>query len=74
MTRNALRFRLLIAAAVSISVALVIAGFGLVALFERHVERRIGSELETYLGQIAGNISLSAEGRIRFDLDRKSVV
>ena len=69
MTRNALRFRLLIAAAVSISVALVIAGFGLVALFERHVERRIGSELETYLGQIAGNISLSAEGRIRFDLD-----
>lgn len=69
MTRRSLRIRLLIAAAVSISGALVIAAFGFVALFERHVERRIGAELDTYLSQIIANIGTTADGRISFTQD-----
>ena len=41
MTGGSIRFRLLIAAAVSVVVALAIAGIGLAYLFERHVERRM---------------------------------
>ena len=53
MKIRSLRLRLMIAATCAILLALAIAGFGLVLLFERHVERRIGSELDTYLNQIA---------------------
>jgi len=60
-----LRTRLLLAATGSISAALVAAGLGFVALFEHHVERRIGAELETFLNQIIANLALGADGRIR---------
>ncbi len=53
MKIRSLRLRLTIAAAAAILSALAIAGIGLVLLFERHVERRIGSELNTYLNQMA---------------------
>ncbi len=56
MTRRSLRFRLLVAAVVSVTAALLIAGMSLVLLFEHHVERRIGSELETYLNQITASV------------------
>ncbi len=45
--------------------ALAIAGFGLVLLFERHVERRIGSELDTYLNQIAARMVFGEGGAAR---------
>ena len=45
MTDGSIRFRLWSAATISILVALAIAGVGLRYLFERHVERRIQSEL-----------------------------
>ena len=64
MTRRSLRFRLLITSAVSISAALIIAGFGLVFLFQHHVERRIDAELETHLRQIIANMSFTDSGRI----------
>jgi signal transduction histidine kinase len=35
-------------------------------MFERHVERRIGSELETYLNQITATVSVTTNGRIAF--------
>ena len=66
MTRRSLRFRLLVAAVVSVSAALVIAGISLVVMFERHVERRIGSELETYINQITATVSVTGNGRIAF--------
>lgn len=69
MTRRSLRFRLLIASVVSVAGALLIAGLSLVALFERHVERRMGSELETYLNQIVANIGVAFDGRITFTHD-----
>lgn len=65
MTRNSLRLRLLLTAALAIAVALIVAGFGLVALFDRHVERRIDAELETYLRQLAGGVSFDANGALR---------
>ena len=65
MTRHSLRFRLLLAAAVSITLALVAAGLGLGALFERHVSRHQEARLAQSLDQILGNLELGAEGRIR---------
>ncbi|MGO4726529.1 MULTISPECIES: ATP-binding protein [unclassified Inquilinus] len=64
MTRSSLRLRLLVAAALSISAALVVAGFGLVLLFERHVERRIDAELDNDLRQLAGAIGFDAAGSL----------
>lgn len=64
MTLRSLRLRLLFFAAVGITITLIIAGFGLTELFSRHVERRIGSELDTYIAQIAGNLRLSPDGTI----------
>ena len=46
MRRGSLRVRLLAAGAASIVLALALAGFGLLLLFERHVERRMAVELE----------------------------
>jgi signal transduction histidine kinase len=65
VTRNSLRFRLLLASAVSITLALMAAGLGLGALFERHVTRYEEARLERILDQILGNLELGPEGRIR---------
>ncbi len=68
MTRRSLRFRLLVASAVSISLALLVAGFGLSALFERHVERRVEDQLDDTLGQILAHLKAAPDGRVQFDL------
>ena len=68
MTRRSLRFRLLLAAAVSISLALLVASLGLSALFEHHVERRVEAQLDDTLGQILAHIGIAPDGRIDFDL------
>jgi signal transduction histidine kinase len=65
VTRRSLRFRLLVAAAVSITLALVAAGLGLSALFERHVTRYEETRLSQILDQILGNLELGPEGRVR---------
>lgn len=69
MTQRSLRFRLFVAALVSVTAALLIAGMSLVLMFERHVERRIGSELETYLNQITASVGVTNNGRIAFSQD-----
>lgn len=66
MTRRSLRFRLLVSAVVAVAAALLIAGISLVLMFEHHVERRVGSELETYLNQITASVQVSSDGRIAF--------
>ena len=63
MSGRSLRLRLLLAAAISVGLALVLAGFGLVALFDRHVERRVNAELRTFVTQIAGALDFSADGQ-----------
>lgn len=54
MKRGSIRLRLWSAAAISIVVALALAGLGLSYLFELHVERRIESELTAQLNQLIG--------------------
>lgn len=62
MKTGSLRLRLLLASTAAVAVALAIAGIGLVLLFERHVERRIGVELDTYLNQMAARVVLNEDG------------
>lgn len=62
MSRRSLRVRLLLASTASIAVALALAGFALVELFERHVERRVSAELATFAKQLAGNLQFDAVG------------
>ncbi len=54
MKPSSIRFRLWSAAAISILVALAVAGVGLRYLFERHVERRVEVELTVDLNQLIG--------------------
>lgn len=62
MKNRSLRLRLLLAAAISVGLALVLAGLGLVALFDRHVERRVNAELHTFVNQIAGGVDFAVGG------------
>jgi signal transduction histidine kinase len=57
VTRRSLRLRLALAGAASIIAALVAAFFVLSTLFERHVERRIASELVLHLNQIIAGLA-----------------
>lgn len=60
MNRGSIRLRLWSVAAISIVLALAIAGVGLSYLFERHVERRVEGELTLELNQLIGATTLSA--------------
>jgi len=64
VSRHSLRLRLLLIAALATGLAVLIAAFGLVALFDRHVERRIDAELETYLRQLAADIAVKPDGSV----------
>ncbi|MBN9282030.1 MAG: sensor histidine kinase, partial [Hyphomicrobium denitrificans] len=64
MSLGSLRLRLLLAGAVSIAIALGIAGFGLTELFRRHVERRVDSELNVYLNQLVSGIARTPAGAL----------
>ena len=57
-----LRVRLLLAAAMAITVALMLSGLLLARLFVQHVEDRVATELQTSLNQIAAGIELNGEG------------
>jgi signal transduction histidine kinase len=65
MRLGSLRIRLAIIAAISIVVVLTISAFGLSMLFERHVQRRMNSELDTYVRQLAAGILLTDGGTLR---------
>lgn len=62
---GSLRLRLLAAGGASILLALALAGFGLVLLFERHVERRVAIELETHLRQIIDGLERGPDGALQ---------
>lgn len=55
---RSLRLRLFLAAIVTTTIALAIAGLGLAALFERHVARRVDSDLMTFLQRITAQIDI----------------
>ncbi|WP_295557604.1 HAMP domain-containing sensor histidine kinase [uncultured Hyphomicrobium sp.] len=64
MTLSSLRLRLLIAGAASTAIALGLAGYGLTVLFERHVERRIDTELAVHLNQLTAHLEPAGENRL----------
>lgn len=55
---RSLRFRLLLAAAITTLAVLAAAGWGIITLFEQQVERRIEAELDAHLTQLAGTIRI----------------
>lgn len=61
---RSLRFRLLLLAVIVLLTVLAVAAFGLNTLFYRHLERRIGQELDTHISQIAGGLRYSGDGRL----------
>ena len=63
MKGHSIKTRLLTSGAIAIIIALGITGFGLTYLFERHVERRIGAELDTYITQIASRLAFEPSGK-----------
>jgi signal transduction histidine kinase len=62
--RGSLRLRLVTAAALSILAALALSGVGLALLFERHVERRVETELSVQLDQITAALDRGPDGRL----------
>lgn len=64
MTRNSLRLRLLAGGIAAIAVALAIAGFGLIILFERHVARTVAEDLDVHLKQLMAGIDADPSGQI----------
>ena len=61
-TARSLRFRLFAYAAIVVAAALLVTGFSLSALFSRHLERRVGQELDTHLNQLVGGLRIDANG------------
>jgi signal transduction histidine kinase len=64
MMPGSLRLRLLAAGAASIVLALAIAGFGLLLLFEWHVERRMAAELGSHLNQLVSSVARAGDGTL----------
>ncbi len=61
---QSLRLRLFALAVAVVAVAMVAAGFGLTALFTRHLERRVGQELDTHLQLLAGGLRIDGTGTL----------
>lgn len=66
LENRSLRLRVLLLAAVTIGVTLMVAGASVKLLFERHIQRRVASELETRLVDLAGAISIDSRGSVAF--------
>ncbi|TQF26627.1 histidine kinase [Bradyrhizobium sp. UNPF46] len=64
MSSGSLRLRLVAGGVVAILIALTLAGVGLTLLFERHVSRTVGDELDVYLKQLVAGIDADAQGKL----------
>ncbi len=62
---RSLKTRLGFSAAVAIALALLVAGLGLTNLFEHHVERHLGIELESWLNQLAAVVEIGPNQRVQ---------
>ncbi len=67
MRGHSLKTRLLTTGSIILILALGLTGLGLTILFERHVERRVSLELNTYIIQIASRLSFTSAGLPRLD-------
>lgn len=64
MKRGSLHRRLLLAAAASVGLALLLAAAGLAMLFQQHVERRVEAELAVHLEQLLASVDRGAAGEL----------
>lgn len=64
MITSSLRLRLAVAGAVALVAALIAAALALVALFERHVERRLVDELGHHLDQLVASVTADPSGKL----------
>ena len=62
MKLNSLRLRLTLYAALIVIGAIVLTGIGLTLQFQRHIERRVGQELNAHLTQIIGDLRFDDAG------------
>jgi signal transduction histidine kinase len=67
MKPRSLRMRLLVAATLALTTALVVMGLLLVHLFERHVTRHYDQELQSYLRQLSAAVEFTKDGRVTLD-------
>ncbi len=65
MKTLSLRSRFLTLHLLLVTLALLITGYGLTQLFERHVERRVSAELDTFLVQITAKISFDENNDVQ---------
>lgn len=68
MSPRSLRLRLAVTSALAICVALAAAGWVLVMLFERQLERRAGVELDRYLDRISAQVAFDETGALSADV------
>ena len=64
MRWNSLRLRLVAGGIVAILLALMVAGAGLILLFERHVARTLAEGLDVHLQQLLAGIDVDAQGHL----------
>lgn len=64
MSARSIRLRLLAFALAAVLLGLFVAGLGLMTLFGRYLERRVGAELDDHLTQLAGNLRTDAKGAL----------
>lgn len=67
MKAASVKMRLLVAGGMVIVLALGLSGSGLTWLFKRHVERRIGAELDTYITHMASRLIFDANNKPQID-------
>ena len=65
MSVGSLRLRLFLAGVVAVLIALGLSAFGLVLLFERHVERRMAGDLTVVLDDLVSGLDRHAEGQLQ---------
>lgn len=61
---NSLRVRFLLISALSVALALTAAGFIMIRLFEKNLERRVETELTNYVNQIAVELVFDDKGQL----------
>ena len=66
--RHSLRIRLLVGTLFWIAGTILVAGWGLGALFHQHVEAQFHAELRTHLDQLTTQLALNAQGRAQLAL------
>lgn len=69
MSAGSLKLRLLLAAAIAVTLALMAAGLALATLFENQVRSRVAQELDNDLLQLAGAAEVAPDGSIKISHD-----